>query len=325
VTAIVAPAMVATAGSVVATAPGKLLLAGEYAVLDGGAAIVAAVDRRVVARAGGSGALSPFLAAAAAAVATVRGPDSLAARAARTIVVDSGALRSGELKLGLGSSAAATVAAVACALAHEPDAGLDRDLVHRLAADAHAEAQGKKGVRGSGADIAASTHGGVIRFVAGAATPVRLPDDLVLVPFFTGHSADTAQLVAAVNRARSAAPRAIAEALATIAAAADALTAASDAGAAIAALDACGRAVAALGEAACLDLETAAVRAARRLSAPLGGTAKSCGAGGGDVALVAVPAGTDVTSLRAALVEAGCHPLDLAVDRSGVDIGHTSH
>jgi phosphomevalonate kinase len=324
VTAIVASAMVATTGSVVATAPGKLLLAGEYAVLDGGAAIVAAVDRRVVARAGGSGALSPFLAAAAAAVATVRGPDSAAARAARTIVVDSGALRSGELKLGLGSSAAATVAAVACALAHEPEAGLDRDLVHRLAADAHAEAQGKKGARGSGADIAASTHGGVIRFVRGAATPVRLPDDLVLVPFFTGASADTAVLVAAVNRARQAEPRAIAEALAIIARAADDLTLATGASAAIAALDACGRAVAALGEAAGLDLETAAVRAARRLSAPLGGTAKSCGAGGGDVALCAVPAGTDVTSLRESLVQAGCHPLDLAVDLSGVDIRHSS-
>jgi phosphomevalonate kinase len=316
---------VATAASIEATAPGKLLLAGEYAVLDGGAAIVAAVDRRVVARTGGSGALSPFLAAAADVVAAVRGPDSRAARAARTIVVDSGALQSGELKLGLGSSAAATVAAVACALAHEPDAAHDRDLVHRLAADAHAEAQGKKGARGSGADIAASTHGGVIRFVAGAATPVRLPDDLVLVPFFTGHSADTAQLVAAVHGARSGAPRAIAEALAAIAAAADALTAATDAASAIAALDACGRAVAALGTAAGLDLETAAVRAARRLSEPLGGTAKSCGAGGGDVALVAVPAGADVTSLRAALVQAGCHPLDLAVDPCGVDIRHTSH
>jgi phosphomevalonate kinase len=309
--------------AIIATAPGKLLLAGEYAVLDGGTAVVAAVDRRVVARAGGDGALSPFLAAAADAVARVRGPDSASARAARTMVVDSDALRSGAQKLGLGSSAAATVAAVACALGH--DGGeLNRDLVQRLAADAHAEAQGKKGARGSGADIAASTHGGVIRFVRGAATPVRLPDDLVLVPFFTGASADTAVLVAAVNRARQAEPRAIAEALAIIARAADDLTLATGASAAIAALDACGRAVAALGEAAGLDLETAAVRAARRLSAPLGGTAKSCGAGGGDVALCAVPAGTDVTSLRESLVQAGCHPLDLAVDLSGVDIRHSS-
>jgi phosphomevalonate kinase len=309
--------------AIIATAPGKLLLAGEYAVLDGGAAVVAAVDRRVVAHAGGDGALSPFLVAAADAVARVRGPDSAAARAARTMVVDSDALRSGAQKLGLGSSAAATVAAIACALGHD-GGDLDRDLVQRLAADAHAEAQGKKGARGSGADIAASTHGGVIRFVRGAATPVRLPDDLVLVPFFTGASADTAILVAAVNRARQAEPRAIAEALAIIARAADDLTAAGDAAAAIAALDACGRAVAALGETAGLDLETAAVRAARRLSAPLGGTAKSCGAGGGDVALCAVPAGTDVTSLRESLVQAGCHPLDLAVDLSGVDIRHSS-
>ncbi len=33
-----------------ATAPGKLILTGEYAVLDGAPAVVVAMDRRVVAR-----------------------------------------------------------------------------------------------------------------------------------------------------------------------------------------------------------------------------------------------------------------------------------
>ena len=34
----------------IATAPGKLILTGEYAVLDGAPAVVVAVDRRAVAR-----------------------------------------------------------------------------------------------------------------------------------------------------------------------------------------------------------------------------------------------------------------------------------
>ena len=56
----------------IASAPGKLHLAGEYAVLDGAEAVVAAIDRRVIARADGAASEpSPFLAAVA---------DALAAR-----------------------------------------------------------------------------------------------------------------------------------------------------------------------------------------------------------------------------------------------------
>jgi phosphomevalonate kinase len=45
----------------IATAPGKLHLAGEYAVLDGAEAVVCAVDRRAIARPSGRGEDSPFL------------------------------------------------------------------------------------------------------------------------------------------------------------------------------------------------------------------------------------------------------------------------
>ncbi|HTE56030.1 MAG TPA: hypothetical protein VK698_34500 [Kofleriaceae bacterium] len=133
-----------------ASAPGKILLAGEYAVLEGGPAVVMAVGRRAQAWiAGGADAdrppappRSPFLLAVAAVLAGELGPDSAAARAALRVRVDTSALAaaSGE-KLGLGSSAAATVAALAACLAAERRGPLDRALLHRLAHRAHAEAQ----------------------------------------------------------------------------------------------------------------------------------------------------------------------------------------
>src|SRR5262249_60628005 len=88
--------------------------------------------------------LSPFLEALA-----------VEAPAVRRVKVDSSALALGGHKLGLGSSAAAVVAAAAAAIRSTD--------VHALAHRAHARAQGARGARGSGADIAASVHRGVLR------------------------------------------------------------------------------------------------------------------------------------------------------------------
>ncbi len=200
---------------VVASAPGKLILTGEYAVLDGAPALVIAVDRRVTARLAASGeatGASPFLTAVAEELA--RRGLAHAATAARRVLVDSTALYEGATKLGLGSSAAVTVAATALALAASAargGAGLDRAQVLAIAAAAHAAAQGAKGARGSGADIAAATLGGVLEFVVaergeGAAPRVTRrawPTGVRLIPFFTGTAADTVTLVAAVTAARA--------------------------------------------------------------------------------------------------------------------------
>ena len=297
-----------------ASAPGKLIVSGEYAVLDGALAIVAAVDRRATARrVAGASPSSPFLAALADEVAR-RGGDS------RDIVVESSAFYDGSQKLGLGSSAAVTVAAARLAL---PD--LDRAALFDTVQAAHTRAQG---VRGSGADLAAAIHGGVLAFTPGnpltKSSPeiesLAWPASIRLLTFFTGSSADTAQLVASLTAARAAAPVAINSALTEIAEAShDLRDAFAGTGEMVAAFERAGRAIDGLAAAARLPLVPRCVTIAREAMSQLGGTAKTTGAGGGDVAIAVIPATADVTTATRMLIEAGCRPLALSIDPCGVD------
>lgn len=266
-----------------ARAPGKLVLSGAYAVLAGAPAIVSAVDRFVVAD-------------------TSRPPERItpevqAALAGETApYFDASALREGEQKLGLGSSAAILVASLA-ALALErqritnPTAPplTDRDLeaaVFPTALAAHARAQGG----GSGIDVAAASRGGILVYTLGAAAPelrsVTLPAGIQIETWWSGEPAVTSSLVGQV---RALAARDASRHAALLGAQADASHAAvraltaGDAAAFVAALSAQCRALRALGEAAGADIVTSS---AARLAAEAeqgGGAALPSGAGGGDV------------------------------------------
>ncbi len=177
-----------------ARAPGKLVLTGAYAVLDGAPAIVAAVDR--------------YAFADVSRVSDRPAPEVRAALPAGEPVpeVDASALRDTKgRKLGLGSSAAVLVASLAArALARGEDVE-DVDVragLFAAARAAHALAQGG----GSGADVAASVYGGVLRYALGASQPeiraVVLPRDLVLRVYFGGSSARTSDLLKRVSSAR---------------------------------------------------------------------------------------------------------------------------
>jgi hypothetical protein len=69
-----------------------------------------------------------------------------------------------------------------------------------------------------------------------------------------------------------------------------------------------------------LPLVPACVAAAREGLAALGGTAKTTGAGGGDVAIAVIPATKDRAIAERLIVEMGGRPLRLAVDQTGVDL-----
>jgi phosphomevalonate kinase len=304
-----------------ASAPGKVLWAGEYAVLDGHTAVVCAVDRRaIVRRVDAAGPLSPFLEALRVEL-DADAPGS--GDALRRMRVDTSALAQGGRKLGIGSSAAAVVAAAAAVLGVA-----DRARLHAVAHRAHARAQAPRGARGSGADVAASVHGGLLRLARldGAdddtplvVTPIPRPPPPTSL-LWTGSPADTPSLVARVRALRSRDPNAHAACISRLGAVARDLAAAlerGDASAGVAAIAAGADALSALADAAGAALVPPAFAAVRSLAARYQGAAKPTGAGGGDL-LLCVFADPDArAAFDAAARAAGMIPLALAVSLQG--------
>lgn len=313
-----------------ASAPGKVLWAGEYAVLDGAAAIVVAVDRRAIARLDGEAAgTSAFLRAVRDEVARRRGAGSPEVARAERIVVDSSALAdAGGRKLGLGSSAAATVAAAAVALG--PDA--PREFVHAVAHAAHAAAQEPRGSRGSGADVAACVWGGALevrrRDHAGPLAWSRLPypTGLHALLIWSGRPADTPALVARVRTFQDRSPADHARLLADMGRAAADLGAAfraDDATAAVTAVDAAGRVLAELAARSGAPLCPPGAAELSAEARELGGAAKPTGAGGGDLLLGVF---TDPDAARAfeeRAVRRGMTRVPAGVDPEGVRLAET--
>ena len=196
-----------------ASAPGKIVLTGEYAVLAGAPALVAAVDRRVTCRlavrqqGGWRFASTGFASDETFAKADVfRAPPTTIAGVARQVLaeadapahleiaIDSSACYRHGHKLGVGSSAA-TVTALAVALrALRGEAPALRELI-----DIHRDFQGG----GSGLDVAASFTGGVIRYQHRRAAPAHLPSGLAKQVIFCGEGTATAERLAAFDAWRN--------------------------------------------------------------------------------------------------------------------------
>jgi phosphomevalonate kinase len=179
-----------------ARAPGKVVLSGAYAVLEGAPAVVTAADRYVVCDT-----------ARPAEFVTPEVKAALGDRAAPWF--DASALRAAEGKLGLGSSAAILVASLGALEADARRALSEEELraaVLPKAIVAHRTAQGG----GSGVDVAASVHGGTIVAVkkdsALSTRPTALPAGFHCEVLFAGAPASTAELVAKVRAFKARAP-----------------------------------------------------------------------------------------------------------------------
>jgi phosphomevalonate kinase len=347
------------------SAPGKLVLLGEYAVLHGAPAVVMAVDRRARVELVPSGGERwsvkapplardelPFSVAADGRVhwhgTTGVGPQRLelvdrliesmaaaglidaAAATPAAVTLDTRALfedgAGGGTKLGLGSSAAATVA-LASALALW--CGRDQLLADRLRwlETLLALHRGLQGGRGSGVDLAASLLGGLVSYRLGeegtiaAADQLAMPEGLHLVVLWTGRAADTGSMLRQLDARVAEGDRAVETALARLAELSEAGSEAFRPGRVSSLLeiaDAFCEAMDALGRAAGLPLISAEHEALRSLARRHGASYKPSGAGGGDLGIALAAEAHAIDATAAAAVEAGFRIVPLHLDRRGL-------
>lgn len=198
---------------VTASAPGKVVLSGEYAVLDGAPAICMAVDRRAraviadidsdcseVRAPGFTDTVGRFKMidggiqwqdgqASFGVVDAVLSAAGLELKAAKSVDLNTSEFvdPATQRKIGIGSSAAITVALCAAAVS-----SADLAVLTTLAQRAHAILQ--EGA-GSGVDIACSLSGGLIEYRMGGAsvTALQWPEGLSYRLLWTGVAANTRQ------------------------------------------------------------------------------------------------------------------------------------
>lgn len=315
--------------TVTTSAPGKLFVTGEWAVLRGAPALVAAVDRRatVGVRPGDDGLVVESLAEGRTARLALDAPlplgdagtvlaaaRALGVRAPLRVTVDSRPFLIGERKLGLGRSAATLVAATA---ALRPDASTDALLDAALAANALFQAG-----QGSGADIAAAVHGGVVEArrddIRLRVARRALPAGLHLLAGWTGTSAHTTPLLE--RFATSMPPASFAELVATAERAADA-AARGDATALLDAVDRSATLLARVGADLDLPIVTPALDALVRAANRVGAVAKPSGAGAGDCGIALATSPAQAAAVRAAWQEAGILPLEIVIATEGATVG----
>lgn len=310
---------------VVASAPGKVMIAGEYAVLGGARALVLAVDARATARldrSPGSGAGSPATPPLPPEVLLTKAEAERSLGVApMELTIDTSPLREGDRKLGLGSSAAgAAAAAAAVFVAAGIDPSTARDRVFRAAlAGHHAVAP-----NGSGADVAAAAHGGLLAFRRdGDAVEIAtraMPSSVKTLLAWTGTPVRTSELVERVRRLAERDARAHAAALDAIRDAAAALAEAiarDEAAPIVDATRAHHDAMRRLGLAADAPIVTPALERLAEIATALGGASKPSGAGGGDVAVLFVPAATDERALAAELAKHALRLLSIPLGAEG--------
>lgn len=344
------------------SAPGKLVLFGEYAVLFGAPAAVAAVDRRAVVTlrpfAGNGWEVSaPGLVSQPARLEVEpdnsvcwhdeklgHGAFSLVDKLLRGIA-ESGSVDlvnlpplegtldtraffegagGGESKLGLGSSAALTVAfasALEIWAGGEPIATGQERLQGLV--DLH---RGVQGGAGSGIDIAASLLGGTIRYqLAGDGSVVEaarlfLPKDLQMIFVWTGRSASTGDFLGQLNNRRRESPRdvnPILHELGAISSDGVAALGGGDAGGFLGAVDTFWGFLGRLGTEIGMPILSDEHHALRRIAVDCGVRYKPSGAGGGDFGIGFSTDDDRTAEFRSRAEASGFHILDLGLDDSG--------
>ncbi len=317
-------------------APGKLVLVGEYAVLEGAPALVLAVDRYAGVETREASTPSPTLTVTAKEIgvhdAALLRPD-LTGDAANAlalvlprlralpatvshVTLDTQAFFEGKDKLGLGSSAALTVA-LERLLAPKASA----DVIFERAFKAHRDFQ--RGA-GSGIDLAASVHGGVLRYrlrhpELPERTALKWPPDLAMIAVWSGASADTRSYVGAVSAFAGREPSSYSSLMGNLKRLTEQACTAFQAGdidGFLALIESYREGLASLGKTAGIAIETPEHAQIGAIARSCGARYKPAGAGGGDLG-IALCRQSEAAKTQEALNAAGFTIVPVAMASSG--------
>ena len=278
-------------GTPVVIAPGKVFLVGEYAVLDEGCAVLAAITRHAEAQFIPRMDSMPSMVAELVERARTELGEAADALPPGAVFVNSDDFHFGSAAGGLGSSAAIAVATVGAVYA---SLGLTIDEHKRqIFAIADAGRRAAQGDVGSGADTVAATHGGLIQITRHKDTLPRIdcitpPAGLHLVLFSAGRSISTHQLTAGLREYALHKPFAFEHTMDNLRGIAHRFVGEVTAGHATGAVVAAGQygeELAKLSVAASVPIVTEAFERASHLAREFGGIAKPIGAGGGEIGL----------------------------------------
>lgn len=359
---------------ILSRAPGKLILSGEYAVLEGAPALAAAVNRRAkvtlrplygrefrveapdigipavsfrldeAGEARFSADVPPetrnklhfFFAAFHTALRALKDYPQIFSPAA--ISLDTGEFfyenrQSGgkPIKLGLGSSAALTVALLGAMLARAgkpPFGEKERREVFRLGVEAHRAAQENLG---SGIDVAASAFGGVLEYQiplgqppeSARIEPLTLPENCHFRAVWSGKSASTTELVKQVQRFREKDPAGFRKIMLEMAEISSAGIAGLKKAATPAFLDAVREyrgAMERLGRLSGAPIISPEHRRIGEIVRECGAAYKPSGAGGGDLGIAFATAEEILEECEARLKQAGIECININIARKGVQI-----
>lgn len=248
-------------------------------------------------------------------------------------------------KYGLGSSAAVVTAIITAVLEKFLRYPPAKSLIFKLAAIAHVRTQGS----GSGADIAASTYGGVLYYKSFQAnwllrqlrrqprilpviqqkwrylhiSQVAFPEDVTLCIGWTGKPASTKNLVSEIANLRKEQPAVYNRFLQESKQAVQTIMRGMEEGDVplfLRGIKQNRRSLRFLGERANVPIETEALARLSEIAEAYDGAGKLSGAGGGDCGIAFLYQETNTESLLTRWQEASIQPLDLSIDSSGTSV-----
>lgn len=238
------------------------------------------------------------------------------------------------IKYGLGSSAAVVSAVVSAIMARFSNGKLDKDVIFKLAALAHVTTQGS----GSGADVAASVYGGVLKYSSFQAEwlkeeyrkadsiselltkrwtylelkPIMLPDTVHFCVGWTGKPASTSKLVDIILKQKDKNPIGFNTFLQNSEKAVHKLLTGmeeEDLSQLLSGVKENRLALAEIGRQADVLIETALLTTLGDMAEKFGGAGKPSGAGGGDCGIAFMPTKRQAEELFQAWEHAGIKPL----------------